>query len=644
MLNQSKSNTIKYYFLLSFFIISVFSVIFFTIQMLNYDRERKLYIEKSTHNSLLFAAMELMQISQNLTGLDQRRSASLYAKEYEKVESEYNDVLSILNSLNEEDYQKEVKNLLVEFSEFNSEIKVRNDYLYRRNNLKVILENSLDLSTSEENSNLLNIIKLSLESKNMLALGEYYRDLSSAFSMSNIPHAEREKIQEISFGSMNAFDTMEKIISVNVILNRHLNDLIYKTDFLRATISKTITRDDKIPKNESHYYGYILIAIILIFITYLYTANKNLFRKLYIISSKIKSDLPISYIRIHHKQNRTKTSKEKKFDETLFNIKLSKIILDKKKSNFIVVDDENFPFCCSTSIFDENFKNLENEALDTKMLTASIYDNHYFLSKKTPQNTAIFDCDIAFSVDIPNENKTILFLNSEKDERLRQNDRLNSLASISGTVAHDINNMITVIVSSLSILRESKYLTLHSDRKVIDSALFSADKSIGLIDRLLTFARCKRLAPEIVDVNALLEGLYEVISFATNDNVTVEYELSKQPLFTYIDPGQLETSIINLCLNSNNAIGESGFIKIKTEVNSINQLSIIVEDNGHGIPKSIQGKVFEPFFTGRKQGEGHGLGLSMVYGFVTQSGGSITLDSQVGKGTTISISFSLKKT
>ena len=73
-------------------------------------------------------------------------------------------------------------------------------------------------------------------------------------------------------------------------------------------------------------------------------------------------------------------------------------------------------------------------------------------------------------------------------------------------------------------------------------------------------------------------------------------------------------------------------------------LSIIVEDNGHGIPKSIQGKVFEPFFTGRKQGEGHGLGLSMVYGFVTQSGGSITLDSQVGKGTTISISFSLKKT
>lgn len=278
--------------------------------MLNYDRERKLYIEKATHNSLLFAAMELMQISQNLTGLDQRRSASLYVKEYEKVESEYNYVLSILNLLNKEDYQNEVKSLLTEFSEFNNEIKVRNDYLYRRNNLNVILENSLDLSTSEENSNLLNIIKLSLESKNMLALGEYYRDLLSAFSMSNISHAEREKIQEISFGSMNAFDTMEKIISVNVILNRHLNDLIYKTDFLRTTISKTIIRDDKIPKNESHHYGYISITIVLTFIIYLYISNKNLFRKLYSISSKIKSDLPIRYIRINHEQNMNKTSKD----------------------------------------------------------------------------------------------------------------------------------------------------------------------------------------------------------------------------------------------------------------------------------------------------------------------------------------------
>jgi signal transduction histidine kinase len=148
----------------------------------------------------------------------------------------------------------------------------------------------------------------------------------------------------------------------------------------------------------------------------------------------------------------------------------------------------------------------------------------------------------------------------------------------------------------------------------------------------------------LVNVNELLEGLYEVICFATSDKINVELILSDKPLYIYIDAGQLETSIINLCINSSNAIQGEGKISIISQLNTSDRVSIVVEDNGHGIPKNIQSRVFEPFFNGRKKGEGHGLGLSMVYGFVKQSGGSIFLESKVGFGTKISISFSLKKT
>jgi signal transduction histidine kinase len=648
MLNKSKAFSMKPFILLLCFLFSVVSLMFFVMQMLNYDKERELYDEKVADNALLFASMELMQISQDLVGLDQRRSISLYSKEYEEILSEYNRVLSVFNSPNTEQYYADIRRLLLEFSDFNNEVKARNDHIYRRNNLKVILDNSLDLSTSEENSYLLNILLQSLESKNMLVLGEYYRDFSNAFDFSELKGAERDKVQKIAFGTMNVFNTMEKIIYLNVVLNRSLEDVIYKTNGIREKILNSISREDGISNRWNSDFGYFSILISLIFIGYLYLSNKTYENKIITVYLNIRKNFNI--IRLLNDDSEinngfVKIYKNNYLEEILLNIKVAKLVLDYKKNNFIIVNQLNTPIFCSESLFKDDFEPLALGGSDRMKLTASIQDNHYFLSEeRRGSKSIIYDCDLDFSIAIPNENKTLLFLNSASDERSRQNDRLDSLASISGAVAHDINNMIAVIVSSLSILRESKYLTLHSDRKVIDSALFSADKSIGLIDRLLTFARCKRLSPEIVDVNALLEGLYEVISFATSDHVTIEYELSSKPLYTYIDPGQLETSIINLCLNSNNAIHESGYIKIKTEVSPTNRLSIIVEDNGHGIPKSIQGRVFEPFFTGRKQGEGHGLGLSMVYGFVTQSGGSIALESQVGKGTTVSISFSLKKT
>ena len=318
-----------------------------------------------------------------------------------------------------------------------------------------------------------------------------------------------------------------------------------------------------------------------------------------------------------------------------------------------MLNKSDSPIYCSKAFYDQNktalLKTQERDRQDR--LIYQVQDNHYFLSLAHNQQNEALDLDAIeplFSVEIASIQKLgssefrLVFIKSESDEQSKQSERLDSLAIITGAVAHDINNMISVIVSSLGILRDSKSLILSEDGKVIDRALFSADKSISLIDRLLTFSRCKKLAPELVEINDLLEGLYEVICFATDEKVKVELVLTDKPLYTYIDPGQLETSIINLCINSSNAIQDEGVITISSKVNAADKLTISVEDNGHGIPKNIQGRVFEPFFTGRKKGEGHGLGLSMVYGFVKQSGGSIELSSQIGQGTLVSISFSLK--
>ena len=112
----------------------------------------------------------------------------------------------------------------------------------------------------------------------------------------------------------------------------------------------------------------------------------------------------------------------------------------------------------------------------------------------------------------------------------------------------------------------------------------------------------------------------------------------------YIDPGQLEACIINLCINAMNAIDGEGHIIVKTSISHSEHCEILrisVDDNGHGIPKNIQTRIFEPFFTGQKKTDGQGLGLSMAYGFIKQSGGYINVYSKVGLGTTMSLVFEL---
>lgn len=642
------------------------SILFFALSLIcitsliylyeGFYQSNQALIDKQSNNKLLISSIGLMQVSQTLNGLDKQRSLSVFTHEYSQILQKYQAIQADLSRFDSgrethPQYAKQVADIIELLETFNDVAKVRNDYNYRKNNLRVIVDNGIDLNTNNERLYLWNLLKTAIEAKNLLTLGELYRDfIHVAELVENDKGAETKKIKNISFGSLNVFSTTEKVISLNVILNRHLEEIINKTDSLSDGIvidSSNEFRVDDFKSTRLIYY--IFIISLVIFSLYFLLLSLLLIKK--------NKHILLSLSEVADLKSFDSIGSSSSFlddKDLLFYSKIIPFIVREKNPSFILLDKNDAPLYLSKIFYEQNKPALLSAQTSNNQnkLTYSLQDNHYFLSFAQSQKNEALEAEViqpVLMVEVVSAQRLgssefkLLFIKSEMDEQDKQSKRLDSLAIITGAVAHDINNMISVIVSSLGILRESKSLNLSEDAKVIDRALFSADKSISLIDRLLTFSRCKKLAPELVEINELLEGLYEVIGFATDEKVKIELALTDKPLYTYIDPGQLETSIINLCINSSNAIQEKGFIKISTEVNAADKLTIRVEDNGHGIPKNIQGRIFEPFFTGRKKGEGHGLGLSMVYGFVKQSGGSIDLESRVGKGTVISISFSLKQ-
>ncbi len=628
-------------------------VIFLIYFSENLYRKNHLLIDNQEKSSHLFYSIGLMQVSQNLIGLDKQRSQNVFLQEYSKILKEYKKIQSDLKSSNALTYSSNISPIISLLEDFNEKIKIRNDYIYRKNNLKVIISNSIDLNENNEQIYLWKLLDASIDSRNLIELGEHYREfvsISKNISF-NIKDAESKKIKSVSSGFMNIFSTIEKIISINVVLNQNIDEIIRKTDVLSNNITDSFFEIEKI---ENTFYTRILQVLVsffsVVFLIFLVLSNLYINKQNRNIFSSLSRSADIKSINL----NRSLFDALNEKDLLIYSRVIPYIVKENNPS-FILADNNDMPLYCSNCFYEQNeeYFSKNNNISSIENLKYSIQDDHYFLSigpsKNNQRSTEGITknnimSEIASIKKLDEGGLKIIFIKSAIAEQDKQNERLDSLATITGAVAHDINNMISVIVSSLSILRGSKSLNDADGSKVIDRALFSADKSISLIDRLLTFSRCKKLNPELVNVNELLEGLYEVICFATSDKINVELILSDKPLYIYIDAGQLETSIINLCINSSNAIQGEGKISIISQLNTSDRVSIVVEDNGHGIPKNIQSRVFEPFFTGRKKGEGHGLGLSMVYGFVKQSGGSIFLESKVGFGTKISISFSLKKT
>ena len=236
------------------------------------------------------------------------------------------------------------------------------------------------------------------------------------------------------------------------------------------------------------------------------------------------------------------------------------------------------------------------------------------------------------------------------DLQLLQAQKMEAVGQLTGGVAHDLNNILTVITGTIEILSDAfadRPELLAITRMIDDAAARGAD----LTQRLLAFARKQPLKPREVDVNALVLQAVNLLRPTLGEQIEVHMLLAGDTSRALIDPSQLTNAVLNLALNARDAMPGSGKLTIETcnvildeeyaransDVTTGNYVLVAVTDSGHGIPAAILNHVFEPFFTTKDVDKGSGLGLSMVYGFVKQSNGHIKIYSEEGHGTTVRI-------
>lgn len=232
---------------------------------------------------------------------------------------------------------------------------------------------------------------------------------------------------------------------------------------------------------------------------------------------------------------------------------------------------------------------------------------------------------------------------------LQQAQKMEAVGQLSGGIAHDFNNLLLVIQGNLEMLRESGP-TQKKFNKTIDILERAAKRGSDLTTRLLAFARRQPLAPEKIDVNTLTKSMTEMLARILGEQIEIETVLAGGLWSAVVDPAQLENAIVNLAINAREAMPDGGKLTIETsnshlddayaevnaEVVAGQYVLLAISDTGEGMTPEVMDRAFEPFFTTRPVGEGSGLGLSMVYGFVKQSGGHVKLYSE-GEGTTVKL-------
>ena len=235
------------------------------------------------------------------------------------------------------------------------------------------------------------------------------------------------------------------------------------------------------------------------------------------------------------------------------------------------------------------------------------------------------------------------------EAQLRQAQKMEAVGQLTGGLAHDFNNLLTGIMGSLELLstRVGQGRLEDLDR-YIAAAQGAAKRAAALTHRLLAFSRRQTLAPKSTDVNRLVGGMEEMIRRTVGPAVAVQVAGALELWLTLVDPPQLESALLNLCINARDAMPDGGRLTIETANCWLDQhaaqerdlqpghyISLCVGDTGLGMTPGVIERAFDPFFTTKPLGQGTGLGLSMIYGFVRQSGGQARLSSEVGQGTTV---------
>lgn len=225
------------------------------------------------------------------------------------------------------------------------------------------------------------------------------------------------------------------------------------------------------------------------------------------------------------------------------------------------------------------------------------------------------------------------------EEALLHSQKMKAVGQLTGGLAHDFNNLLAVIIGSLELTDPASPDVLRINR-----ARKAAERGALLTQRLLAFSRKQSLNPHAVEMKPLLENLGELMCHSLPATITLDIEAQSPAWPAWIDVSQLENAIINLVMNARDAMeGQTGVIKVRTWNQRVTRsdgrrqdmVALEVIDHGSGMSQEVKSQVFEPFFTTKQTGSGSGLGLSMVYGFVRQSGGRVEIESAPGQGTTV---------
>ena len=237
-----------------------------------------------------------------------------------------------------------------------------------------------------------------------------------------------------------------------------------------------------------------------------------------------------------------------------------------------------------------------------------------------------------------------------REEQFRQLQRMDAVGRLTGGVAHDFNNLLAIIHGNSELLRER--LEDGSDAATMtDDVIGAAARGAELVRRLLAFARMQHLEPESIDLNARLQNVLGLLQRALGENVTLRVKTAKKLWPATVDPTQVDDALVNLAINARDAMPEGGTLSIETQNVALDEdyaashvevapgdyVMLAVSDTGCGMTPDVIARAFEPFFTTKVEGQGTGLGLSQVFGWVKQSRGHIKIYSEVGHGTTVKL-------
>jgi signal transduction histidine kinase/CheY-like chemotaxis protein len=240
----------------------------------------------------------------------------------------------------------------------------------------------------------------------------------------------------------------------------------------------------------------------------------------------------------------------------------------------------------------------------------------------------------------------------ETEEKLRQSQKLEALGQLTGGIAHDINNLLTVILGNFEMLAmsaEERGGDGALDLNLAEAGLRAGESASQLMHRLLAFARRQPLSPQVIDVAALLRSVEPLLRRSLGEPIALRIALQEGLWRALADPAELENAIVNLAINARDAMPSGGLLTIEAGNVPIDRvyaavagldrtgdfIMLSVADTGHGMTRDVLAKAFDPFFTTKQVGKGTGLGLSMVYGFAKQSGGHVMIDSEPGQGSIV---------